>query len=162
MTDSGDGRGELGDLDPPDVRQIKIERAELTYQSPISTARGPIDHREVVVLTLTDGEGRIGLGEAAPLANFTPELVDKAELAIHRWADDGTLPVVMLGKRRMIHAERLRQKLDADCAGQQTNYAPGVVTGETPCPTNVRVHRTGGPKSPRREAVRRLDALLGR
>ncbi|GIS99571.1 MAG: hypothetical protein CM1200mP26_12840 [Acidimicrobiales bacterium] len=77
MTDSGDGRAELGDLDPPDVRRIKIERTELTYQSPISTAHGPVDNREVVVLTLTDGEGRIGLGEAAPLANFTPEFIDR-------------------------------------------------------------------------------------
>ena len=44
------------------------------------------------MLTLTDGEGRGGLGEAAPLANFTPESVDEAELAIHRWADDGAMP----------------------------------------------------------------------
>lgn len=97
---------------------------------------------------------------------YTPKEASKAlsvsVATVYRWMDDGTLPVVMLGKRRMIHAERLRQKLDADCAGQQTERAPGVVKGETPCPTNVRVHRTGGLKSPRREAVRRLDALLGR
>ncbi|MBR9923696.1 MAG: helix-turn-helix domain-containing protein [Gammaproteobacteria bacterium] len=97
---------------------------------------------------------------------YTPKEASKAlsvsVATVYRWMDDGTLPVVLLGKRRMIHAERLRQKLDADCAGQQTNYAPGVVKGEKPCLTNVRGHRIGGPKSPRREAVRRLDALLGR
>ena len=92
MTGSTGGRTELGDVDLPDVREIKIERTKLAYRSPISTALGSIDRREVVVLTLTDGEGRVGLGEAAPLANFTPESVDEAELAIHRWADDGAMP----------------------------------------------------------------------
>ncbi|WP_185856304.1 helix-turn-helix domain-containing protein [Vreelandella populi] len=97
---------------------------------------------------------------------YTPKEASKAlsvsVATVYRWMDDGTLPVVLLGKRRMIHAERLRQKLDADCAAPQTDSAPGVVQGETPCPTNVRVHRIGGQKLPRREAVRRLDALLGR
>ena len=92
MTGTTGGWPELGDVDLPDVREIKIERTELAYRSSISTARGSIDRREVVVLTLTDGRGRVGLGEAAPLANFTPESVDEAELAIHRWADDGAMP----------------------------------------------------------------------
>ena len=141
MTDSGDGRAELGDLDPPDVRRIKIERTELTYQSPISTAHGPIDHREVVVLTLTDGEGRIGLGEAAPLANFTPELVNEAELAIHRWADDGTLPVGSPTARAAIDGALL--DLTARAVGRPVHglLAPGssgivpvsaFVSGDTP------------------------------
>ena len=141
MTDSGDGRAELGDLDPPDVRRIKIERTELTYQSPISTAHGPIDHREVVVLTLTDGEGRIGLGEAAPLANFTPELVNEAELAIHRWADDGTLPVGSPTARAAIDGALL--DLTARAAGRPVHdlLAPdssgivpvsAFVSGDTP------------------------------
>lgn len=97
---------------------------------------------------------------------YTPKEASKAlsvsVATVYRWMDDGTLPVVWLGKRRMIHAERLRQRLDAGCAATQTNNAPGVVQGETPCPINVKVHRTGGHTSPRREAVRRLDALLGR
>ncbi|MBE0403101.1 helix-turn-helix domain-containing protein [Halomonas citrativorans] len=97
---------------------------------------------------------------------YTPKEASKAlsvsVATVYRWMDDGTLPVVQMGKRRMIHAERLRQKLDANCAATQTNHAPGVVQGEAPCPTNVKVHRIGGHTYPRREAVRRLDALLGR
>lgn len=141
MTDRGGGRAELGDVNPPDVRRIKIERMKLTYRSPISTARGPIDHRQVVVLTLTDGEGRIGLGEAAPLADFTPELVDKAELAIHRWADDGTLPVGSPTARAAIDGALL--DLTARAAGRPVHdlLAPGssgivpvsaFVSGDTP------------------------------
>lgn len=54
---------------------------------------------------------------------YTPKEASKAlsvsVATVYRWMDDGTLPVVMLGKRRMIHVERLRQKLDADCAGSK-------------------------------------------
>ena len=48
-----------------------------------------------MLLALEDEDGHTGLGEAAPLAGFTPDTVDDAEAALHRWASDdssGGLP----------------------------------------------------------------------
>jgi len=86
--------GGLGDVgfstDLPDVREVRIDRTTLTFRVPVATAHGPITSREVVILTLTDDEGRTGYGEAAPLAGFTPDTLDDAERALHGWTADGT------------------------------------------------------------------------
>jgi len=74
------------------VEAIRLQRATLAYRAPITTAYGTLDRREVVLLTVVDGDGRTGRGEAAPLAGFTPETVDEAEAALHRWVDEGTEP----------------------------------------------------------------------
>ena len=141
MTGSTGDRTGLGDVDSPDVRKIKIERTKLTYRSPINTAHGPIGHREVVVLTLTDDEGRVGVGEAAPLANFTPESVDEAELAIHRWADHGALPAGSPTARAAIDGALLDLAAQAACRPVHDLLAPGsseivpvsaLVGGDTP------------------------------
>ncbi|MED5393554.1 MAG: o-succinylbenzoate synthase [Actinomycetota bacterium] len=141
MTGSTGDRTGLGDVDSPDVREIKIERMKLTYRSPINTAHGPIGHREVVVLTLTDDEGRVGVGEAAPLANFTPESVDEAELAIHRWADHGALPAGSPTARAAIDGALLDLAAQAACRPVHDLLAPGsskivpvsaLVGGDTP------------------------------
>ncbi len=141
MTGSTGDRTGLGDVDSPDVREIKIERTKLTYRSPINTAHGPIGHREVVVLTLTDDEGRVGVGEAAPLANFTPESVDEAELAIHRWADHGALPAGSPTARAAIDGALLDLAAQAACRPVHDLLAPGsseivpvsaLVGGDTP------------------------------
>ena len=74
---------------------VRIERRLLRYRSPIPTAHGPVGDRWTVLLALEDENGHTGLGEAAPLAGFTPETVDDAEAALHRWASDdsnGDLP----------------------------------------------------------------------
>ena len=74
---------------------VRIERRLLRYRSPIPTAHGPVGDRWTVLLALEDEDGHTGLGEAAPLAGFTPDSVDDAEAALHRWASDdssGGLP----------------------------------------------------------------------
>ena len=74
---------------------VRIERRLLRYRSPIPTAHGPVGDRWTVLLALEDEDGHTGLGEAAPLAGFTPDTVDDAEAALHRWASDdsnGGLP----------------------------------------------------------------------
>ncbi len=76
----------------PDVERIGIRRATITYRTPIATAHGTLERRDVVLLVVADGDGNVGHGEAAPLDGFTPETVDEAETALRRWADDGTLP----------------------------------------------------------------------
>ena len=74
---------------------VRIERRLLRYRSPIPTAHGPVGNRWTVLLALEDEDGHTGLGEAAPLSGFTPDTVDDAEAALHRWASDdsnGGLP----------------------------------------------------------------------
>ena len=74
---------------------VRIERRLLRYHSPIPTAHGPVGDRWTVLLALEDENGHTGLGEAAPLAGFTPDTVDDAEAALYRWASDdrnGDLP----------------------------------------------------------------------
>ncbi|MFQ5530285.1 MAG: hypothetical protein ACE5FP_08035 [Gemmatimonadota bacterium] len=45
-----------------------------------TTVRDPFGaEREVVVLRLDDGEGRIGWGEASPLEGYSPDDLDGAE-----------------------------------------------------------------------------------
>lgn len=83
---------DFADLEPPDVREIEVNRVTLAYRSPMVTAHGTISQRDVILLVLLDADGRSGRGEAAPLTAFTPEMIDEAERALRRWADDGTEP----------------------------------------------------------------------
>ena len=161
MTGSTGDRTGLGDVDSPDVREIKIERTKLTYRSPINTARGPVDRREVVVLTLTDGEGRVGLGEAAPLTNFTPESVDEAELAIHRWADDGTLPADSPTARAAIDGALLDLAARAASRPVHDLLAPGS-SGIVPVSAFVGGDTTDDLATAAAEAMAMLHAAQGR
>ncbi|MBT5569571.1 MAG: o-succinylbenzoate synthase [Acidimicrobiaceae bacterium] len=70
------------------IAEARVERRLLRYHSPITTAHGTIADRWMVLLTLVDEDGNIGLGEAAPLAGFTPDTVEIAESALRRWAAD--------------------------------------------------------------------------
>jgi o-succinylbenzoate synthase len=52
---------------------VRVAAAEVTpyalpFREPYVTARGALRRREMVLLRLRDGEGRVGLGEAVPLA----------------------------------------------------------------------------------------------
>jgi o-succinylbenzoate synthase len=56
--------------------RCRLLKRHLKLTTPLMTAHGPISQRTVWVVALDDGAGRIGLGEAAPLAGFgseTPE-----------------------------------------------------------------------------------------
>ena len=56
--------------------RCRLLKRRLKLATPLMTAQGPISERVVWVVALDDGAGRIGLGEAAPLAGFgseTPE-----------------------------------------------------------------------------------------
>ena len=106
------------DLEPPDVREIRVDRVTLAYRSPMATAHGTISQRDVVVLTLVDGEGRFGRGEAAPMTAFTPETADGAERALRRWADDGAEPTGSPTARAAIDGALL------DLAAQAARHGP--------------------------------------
>jgi o-succinylbenzoate synthase len=56
--------------------RCRLLKRHLKLGTPLMTAQGPISERTVWVVALDDGAGRVGLGEAAPLAGFgseTPE-----------------------------------------------------------------------------------------
>ena len=135
------GTRALADLDPPDVREVRITRTTIAYRSPISTARGPVTDREVVVLTLVDADGRSGHGEAAPLAGFTPETIDRTEAALRRWADGDAATVEVATARAAIDGALL--DLAARIAGRPLHdlLSPGS-------PGTVPVSARGGAHHP--------------
>lgn len=108
-----------------DVAALRVERTTLAYRTPIATAHGTLDRRDVVVLTVVDGDGRVGRGEAAPLAGFTPETVDEAEAALLRWIDDGTVPATSPTARSAVDSALL--ELAAGRAGRPVHdlLSPG-------------------------------------
>lgn len=76
------------------IVEAGVARHTLTYRNPVTTARGQIAERQVLLLTLTDDDGHVGVGEAAPLEGFTSDNLDLAEAALLAWAGDegdGTL-----------------------------------------------------------------------
>lgn len=50
------------------IRSLEVIPYALPFREPYVTARGRIDRREMALLRVTDDEGRVGLGEAVPLA----------------------------------------------------------------------------------------------
>ena len=71
-----------------EVMGARLVRRTLRLHRPVVTAHGLVGDREVLLLGLSDAEGNIGWGEAAPLPVFTPETVDEAAQAILDWLDD--------------------------------------------------------------------------
>ena len=89
--------------DGPPVVSASVGRLPLRYREPIATGRGPVTDREVVVVALTDADGVVGFGEAAPLAGFTPETPAEAETAIRAWlADEDAEPPLLATARAAI------------------------------------------------------------
>jgi o-succinylbenzoate synthase len=107
------------------VAAIRVERAALAYRSPLATAHGILDRRDVVLLTVVDRDGRDGWGEAAPLPGFTPETVDDAEAAILRWADDGIEPDASPTARAAIDSALLNLAAAQLCRPVHDILAPG-------------------------------------
>jgi o-succinylbenzoate synthase len=75
----------------------RITRFRLPLRRPLITAHGEIRAREGLLLELEDEDGRIGLGEAAPLPGFGVETLDESEDALGRLVvsllDEGDEPV---------------------------------------------------------------------
>lgn len=59
-----------------------LTRYELALCRPLQTARGVIEQRTGVLLTLEDGQGRRGCGDAAPLPGFSDDRLEEAEEAL--------------------------------------------------------------------------------
>ena len=120
------------------IAEARVERRLLRYHSPITTAHGSVADRWTVLLTLVDEDGHVGVGEAAPLAGFTPDTVDEAETAIRGWVEDGAVddrPVASVTARAAVDSALL------DLAAR--------ISGTT-------VHRLLAPGSPDRLSVAAL------
>ena len=76
-------------MNGPEVMGARLVRRTLRLHRPVVTAHGPVGDREVLLLGLSDAEGNIGWGEAAPLPVFTPETVDEAAKKIVNYRPPG-------------------------------------------------------------------------
>ena len=50
--------------------ELSLHRVVLRFAQPVQSAHGVLRERELIELTLTDEEGLIGRGEAAPLQSY--------------------------------------------------------------------------------------------
>jgi L-alanine-DL-glutamate epimerase-like enolase superfamily enzyme len=62
--------------------KVQIHRITAALREPFESSRGRASHRELLLLVLEDGEGRIGLGEAAPLESYDGVSPDDAHAAL--------------------------------------------------------------------------------
>ena len=60
--------------------RVRLQRLE--FARPVRTSLGEFTERRSVILSLTDAEGRIGLGEAAPWPGFGTESVEESLAAL--------------------------------------------------------------------------------
>ncbi len=67
--------------------RLSLERCERRFTTPQLTAHGTIEARELVEVTLTDDDGLIGLGEAAPLESYDGIGIDAVVGALEAYAD---------------------------------------------------------------------------
>lgn len=66
--------------------KVTIERRTLRLRRPLQTSYGQLHQRDVLCVRLTDAEGVSGHGEAAPLQPYDGVSLQRAELALRRYA----------------------------------------------------------------------------
>lgn len=67
--------------------EVSVARYRRRFRRPLATARGTIAEREGLILSLTDAEGRVGQGEAAPISWIDDERVGDAAGDLNRLGD---------------------------------------------------------------------------
>ncbi len=65
--------------------KLDLRRRTLRFTSPLPTAYGTVEQRELLVVTLTDDDGACGYGEAAPLRAYDGIDVDDVGEALARY-----------------------------------------------------------------------------
>lgn len=58
----------MAGVTPPPLVSMEIEPRSLRLRTPLHTAHGTLEVRDVWIVRLRDADGRVGIGEAAPLA----------------------------------------------------------------------------------------------
>ncbi|MCO5316134.1 MAG: hypothetical protein M9938_08230 [Solirubrobacterales bacterium] len=67
------------------LRSSTVARSSLPFREPYVTARGRLDHRETVLLSIRSASGMPGLGEAVPLSLRGGESAERVEAQLHNW-----------------------------------------------------------------------------
>jgi O-succinylbenzoate synthase len=73
------------------IRAVRLLEHHFALERPMASGAGSWRAREALLLVLEDAEGRIGLGEAAPLPGFSPDTLEAARGAL-RELQGRTLP----------------------------------------------------------------------
>lgn len=67
--------------------ELSLQSRTVRLRSPLETAHGRVQERELVQVTLTDADGVAGHGEAAPLESYDGVSVRQVESALGRYGD---------------------------------------------------------------------------
>jgi L-alanine-DL-glutamate epimerase-like enolase superfamily enzyme len=65
--------------------ELSLHRVVLRFAKPVQSAHGPLRARELVELTLTDADGLVGRGEAAPLEPYDGVSIERALVALEAY-----------------------------------------------------------------------------
>jgi L-alanine-DL-glutamate epimerase-like enolase superfamily enzyme len=65
--------------------KLEIERRTLTLATPLESSYGAVRERELLVVALSDGDGVLGYGEAAPLQAYDGVSVDRAQRVLESY-----------------------------------------------------------------------------
>jgi L-Ala-D/L-Glu epimerase len=74
------------------ITRLTFAKLRLPFRKPFVTARGTLSERETFILALHDCEGRVGIGEAAPLLAFGGESASDAEAMLSSLAQQTSFP----------------------------------------------------------------------
>jgi L-Ala-D/L-Glu epimerase len=66
--------------------KLSVERRSVRLKTPLETAYGTVNERELLSVSLTDGDGVTGHGEAAPLEAYDGVGLERVERALERYA----------------------------------------------------------------------------
>ncbi len=65
--------------------RLGVQRHRLRLRRPLATSYGTIGEREVLTVALTDEDGAVGYGEAAPLQPYDGVSIERVERALERY-----------------------------------------------------------------------------
>ena len=65
--------------------KLEIERRTLTLATPLESSYGAVRERELLVVALSDGDGVLGYGEAAPLQAYDGVSVDRVQRVLESY-----------------------------------------------------------------------------
>ena len=66
--------------------KLDVERRTPTLRTPLQSAYGAVVERELLVVALSDRDGVVGYGEAAPLESYDGVSIERAHGALERYA----------------------------------------------------------------------------
>lgn len=61
------------------IKQIEFQSYRLPFRNPLQTAQGILSDRQGFIIQVIDAQGRVGMGEAAPLAGFGMETLAQTQ-----------------------------------------------------------------------------------